>query len=320
MTEITAIGLFHCKAGSESEESETEVIQILEEDELDSFPNVREVTKSLVSTLKTRDFVGAKSARVHKFTSEAESPRGVSAVSTKDLLEELVERNSVRPNLETLASWYLQTDYAQSGLLIITHFVSRGGKDQIAIIKAPFVDDVYEPDDEKILSELDEVIKGDLKKGILYPRITPDGTEKWDEANVYQRESSQRYPKHWYEYLHLEPSKTSGELLADQFDNEEDSIPLEEAESTSEFEDILAEIDEPVEEAGVNVVIGGTKVKIPLGEILRRERIHLVKNGTGYHLIISGEKPKVTFFDHSSGQQREILKNLEEFDSFKKLE
>ncbi|WP_157557361.1 DUF3900 domain-containing protein [Natrinema pellirubrum] len=229
------------------------------------------------------------------------------------MLAQTVEGDNIKENLKTLASWYLQTDYAQSGLLLVTRFHSHGDQ-QVGIIKAPFVDDIYEPDDEDILNELNEVIKGDLKKGILYPRITPDGECRWDEVCLYQKQgSSSRYPKHWFQYLHLKPNPTSEEILSEMFEEEENE--LSEAESTEEFDEIVDNIDDITEEAEVSIKIGGREVKIEIGEILRRDRVHLVESEEGYHLVISGDEPTIRFYDNRRGEYREVLKGIESFDS-----
>ena len=76
--DIKAIGLFRCKS-----ESESDVIQILREDDLAKYQDVTRITQELIGRLIGKDFVGAKSARVHKFTKEASKPRDVDAISTQ---------------------------------------------------------------------------------------------------------------------------------------------------------------------------------------------------------------------------------------------
>jgi hypothetical protein len=320
MIEIQAIGLFHCRVGADVDEASTEVIQILQDELLEEYDPVRRVTKELLGELKGKDFVRQKSARIHQFTSEAESPRGAIGVSTKDLLSELRDGDNTEENLETLASWYLQTDYAQSGLLIVTTFISSGSH-QVGIIKAPFVDDIYEPDDDMVLNELEEVIKGDLKKGILFPRITPDGTEIVEEACVYQSQSSSRYPKHWYEYLHLEPDKTSDEKLAEYFkDLDKNENELTSIESTEEFDDARKSVEPDLQNAKVKIEIGGKEVTIELGEVLSRDHVRLVETNSGYHLILSGERPRVKFYHNQEGKYVEVLSNLDDFDDIESID
>lgn len=320
MIEINTIGLFHCRVDSSANLQEAEPIKIIKKSEVDSFGNPKEVTRSLLDTLTDKDFVNAKSSRVHKFTEEAYKPRDISAESTKELLEELLNRENIKENFETLASWYLQTNYAQSGLLIFSHFFLNG-EPQLAIIKAPFVEEAYEPDDEKVLSEMDQVIKKDLKKGILYPRITPSGGIRDDEACIYQGRSGSRYPKHWYQYLHLEPSRTSEEALADQYEEtDEDENPLTNVDSTDEFEHILQDVREDAREAMVTVEINNVDVKTKLSELLTKDGVHLVESESGHHLVLSGEKPTVKFYDTNKKEYREILTEIDSFDSFDELE
>lgn len=315
MLEIQTIGLFHCKVGGGSGSSgEAEVIQIIPNDSLSDYPNVDDVTRDLLGTLIGKDFIGKKSARVHPFSEEASKPRDISARSTLDLLDIAVKGEEIEDNFETLASWYLQTDYAQSGLLIITRFITSG-EPQIGIIKAPFMDDVYEPDDDQVLTEMDQVIKGSLKKGILYPRITPEGDSRKEEACVYQSGSATRYPTHWYEYLHLEPNKTADQILAEQYKEMEDDNPLDDVESTEDFEETYEEINEDVRGATVTVQIGNTEVRVKLKEILKREGIKLIEGDDGYYLILTGDKPVVKFYDAENAQYREILTGLESYDS-----
>jgi hypothetical protein len=311
--EINTIGLFHCHSDSKPG---TDTIQIIDKDELSEYETVNNITRQLVGKLEGKDFISKKSARIHEFTSKAHNPRDADANTTKDLLNSILERgDSVNRQIETLASWYLQTDYAQSGLLIVTH-LTNGGRPQLSIIKAPFVDDAYEPDDNEVLTKMDQVIQGNLRKGILYPRITPSGEERKNQACVYQAESSQRFPKHWYEYLHLDPSKTSDEILAEEFDSEDENDPLVSTESTREFDEIEAEIADHAKGATVTIEIANKEVKMELGDLLEREDVHLIEDEAGYHLVISGDRPRIKFYDGSDGRFKELMSNLEEFDEF----
>lgn len=314
--EINTIGLFHCRAESKAV---TDTIRVIEKDEIGEYGTVEDVTRKMIGRLKGKDFVDSKSARVHDFTPQADDPRDVDNHSTKDLLDTILNRKGdITEDLETMASWYLQTSYAQSGLLLISH-ITTGGRPQLAFIKAPFMDDAYEPDENRVLTEMDQVIKGDLKKGILYPRITPAGDVRKNQACVYQAQSSQRYPKHWYQYLHLEPSTTADEELSNALDTEESNNLLSNPTSTEEFEEVGSEIDPELKDAVVTVEIAGMEVDVKLGELLQRERVFLVKNDSGYHLIISGDKPKIKFYDGSEGRYRELLPDLESYDELTEI-
>ncbi|WP_152420577.1 hypothetical protein [Halorubrum tebenquichense] len=315
--EINTIGLFHCRAESKAV---TNTIRIIEKDKIGDYSTVEDVTRKMIGRLIGKDFVDSKSARVHDFTPQADDARDVDGHSTKDLLDTVLNRTGdITEDLETLASWYLQTDYAQSGLLLIAH-ITTGGRPQLAFIKAPFMDDAYEPDENRVLTEMDQVIKGDLKKGILYPRITPAGDVRKNQACVYQSQSSQRYPKHWYQYLHLEPSMTADEELSNALDSDEESQPLSDPTSTEEFDEIERAINPELKDAVITIEIAGMEVDVRLGELLRRERVFLVENDSGYHLIISGDKPKIKFYDGSEGRYRELLPDLDSYDQLEKVE
>lgn len=314
--EINSIGLFHCRASSPPE---TDKIQIIDRDDLDDYSTVQSVTRDLIGKLRGKDFVTRKSARVHEFTEDASEPRDTDANTTMELLSRIIEREGdIASDLERLASWYLQTDYAQSGLLIISH-ITAAGRPQLAIIKAPFMDDAYEPDDKKVLTEMDQVIKGDLKKGILYPRITPSGDVIHDQACVYQAQSSRRYPKHWFEYLHLDPSQTSDERLSEEFDSDDESHPLMSPTSTEEFDEIDDQLPDNLKNANVTVEIAGMDVKVELGELLDRDNVHIIREEGSYHLVISGERPRIKFYDGNEGRYRELLGNLDSYDTFEEL-
>lgn len=315
--EINSIGLFHCRASSMPE---TDTIQIIKRNDLADYVTVLSVTRDLVGKLRGKDFISRKSARVHEFTERADEPRDTDANTTKDLLNRITGREGdISPDLETLASWYLQTDYAQSGLLIIAHLTTND-RPQIAIIKAPFMDDAYEPDDKEVLTEMDQVIKGDLKKGILYPRITPAGDVMRDQACVYQAQSSRRYPKHWFEYLHLDPSQTSDEILSEEFDPDNESDPLVSPTSTEQFDEIDEQLPGDLKNAIVTVEIAGKEVKVELGELLDRDNVHLIHDENGYHLVISGDRPRIKFYDGQEGRYRELLGNLDSYDNFDDLD
>ncbi len=308
-TDVNAVGLFRCKTESTS----TDTIEILHSDKLEDYEPVRDVTRRLIGKLEGRDFIGSKSARIHSFTEEADQPRDVSATSTRDLLANILDGQDLNENFETLASWYLQTDYAQSGLLIITQYL-HSGHSKLAIIKAPFVE-AYEPDDDELLSELDQVIQTDLRKGILYPRVTPTGEQKKDQACVYQASSSSNFPKHWYKYLSLEKSQTPSEALSEEFDKEEDHV-LSSAESTDDFDEINEQLSQEARENNIEVQIGGGKeVRIKLKEILARENVHLVEDDSGFYLVISGEEPDLKWYDSQDNQWREVLKGISEYES-----
>ncbi|TKX72626.1 hypothetical protein EXE46_15540 [Halorubrum sp. GN11_10-6_MGM] len=310
---VNELGIFHCKT---EPQPETTPVQIIRNTDRDEYDTPISVARGLIGKLIGKDFVSdsTKSARVHDFTEQAEESRDKDANTTLGLLESILARETeISDDLRTLASWYLQTDYAQSGLLILAH-ISRGGNPQIAIIKAPFVDDAYEPDDQEVLTEMDEVIKGNLKKGILYPRITPAGEVRKDQACVYQAQSSQRYPKHWFQYLFLDPSKTADEALVEEFDAEDEDDPLVSTTSTEEFETALDEIPNDLHGAKVTLEIANKEVKVELEELLEKESVHLVEGNEGYHLVLSGERPKIKFYDAPEGRYRELMSELSEFD------
>lgn len=315
--DINTIGLFHCRA---EDSAVTDTIRIIKKEDIGEYGTVESVTRKMIGRLKGKDFVNSKSARVHDFTPQADDPRDVDNHSTSDLLNSVLNRQgNVSNYIETLASWYLQTNYAQSGLLLIAH-ITASGQPQLAFIKAPFMDDAYEPDENRVLTEMDQVIKGDLKKGILYPRITPAGDIRKSQACVYQAQSSQRYPKHWYQYLHLEPSTTADEELSNALNSEDESELLSEPTSTEEFENVDEKIEPRLKEAIVTVEIAGMEVNVRLGELLRREHVHLVENDSGYHLVISGDRPKIKFYDGSEGRYRELLSELDSYDDLDKIQ
>lgn len=311
--DILSIGIFRCRPDDESD-----TIRVLPKEELNEFQSPVSVTDNLLTTLTTRNFISAKNARVHKFTKEAEKPRDVEAISTRELLRECLEEENIRENFETLASWYHQTNYSRPGLLIITYF-KQNEVPQLAILKAPFMNDAYQADDDQILKETDSIVKSDLKKGILYPRITPDNAVNSDEACIYQREgSSKQFPEHWYRYLHLEPSKTPEERFAEHLKEEGESSPVAEVESTDEFGKIIDNLNGGIGESVVSISIGDRDVKVRLNELLERDGIHLVESNRGYHLVISGDRPEVKFSGIQGGAQQ-ILKGISDYDQMEEV-
>lgn len=309
MVDAEQIGVVLC----DKEEDSHEVLTQIEQSEMDAdeFEDATEATRTMLESLLRKDFTANKqTARVHEFDDmdgdDADHP-------VKSILESLRTDTDFESNIESLAQRYLNTDYSQSGVIIVTRF-SKDDHRQIAIIKAPFSVG-YEPDDQVGLSQLDEIIEDELKKGSVYPRVKySTGEERFDEIGIYQRS----WAGHWWKFHGLTETKTEDELLHDLAvsDVEEgETSTFADVESVDEFDDLRQTLDDEELAGDVAISIAGVTINVTLRDIVERN-VFLVEDG-GYYIVLSGNEPTFSIKNPGGTEYRtEVMENLEEYDSF----
>lgn len=314
MVDAEQIGVVLC----DKEEDSHEVLTKIEQSNMhaEEFEDATEATQSMLASLSGKDFTANKqTARVHEFSykdidDDDEHP-------VKSLLESLRTGSNFESNLKSLADRYLNTSYSQSGILIVTQF-SQDGHQQLGIIKAPFSVG-YEPDDQVGLSQLDEIIEDELKKGSIYPRVKySTGEERFDEVSLYQRS----WATHWWKFHELAETKTEDELLHDLAVDgvEEDEVsPLADIESVNDFDDLHLTLNDDELAGEVAISIAGTKINVALRDLVERN-VFLVEEDSGFYVVLSGNEPTYSIKNPNGDEyQIEVLENLTEYDSFNNI-
>lgn len=304
------IGVVLCNKDDDSYDILTKIEQ--SEMNADEFEDATEATRTMLASLSRKDFTANKqTARVHEFDDENGNADADHPV--KSILESLRAGENFESNVESLAQRYLDTDYSQSGVLIVTQF-SNDDHRQIGIIKAPFSVG-YEPDDQVGLSQLDEIIEDELKKGSVYPRIKySTGDEKFDEVGIYQRS----WAAHWWKFHGVTETKTEDELLHDlavSSVEDEETSPLSDVESVDEFDDLRQSLDDEELAGDVAINIAGVTIKVTLRDLVERN-VFLVEDD-GYYVVLSGNEPTFSIKNPNGQEYRtEVMENLTEYDSF----
>lgn len=298
----------------DKDEDSYEVLTNIEQSEMDTdeFEDATGATQTMLASLSQKDFTANKqTARVHDFDEEVVDDD--SGPPMKSLLDSLRTGSEFESNVGSLADQYLETDYSQSGILIVTRF-SNDGHQQLGIIKAPFSVG-YEPDDQVGLSQLDEIIEEELKKGAVYPRVKyATGEERFDEVGVYQRS----WAAHWWKFLGVTETKTEDELLHELAvsEVEEDEMsPFAGISSVDEFDELRETIDENQLEGEVAIRIAGITITVTVRDLVERN-VFLVEDD-GYYVVLSGNEPSFSIKNPSGSEYRtEIMQNLTEYNSF----
>ena len=310
MVDAEQIGVVLCDKDAKSRDILTHIEQSRMDD--DEFEDATEATRTMLTSLSKKDFTTNKqTARVHEFDYEdvnddAEHP-------VKSLLEPLRTGSNFESNLKSLADRYLDTDYSQSGILIVTRF-SNNGHQQLGVVKAPFSVG-YEPDDQVGLSQLDEIIEDELKKGSIYPRVRySTGEERFDEMGLYQRS----WAAHWWKFHGLTETKTEEEILHDlAVGGVEDgeTSPLADVESVNDFDDVRQTLDDDELAGDVAISIAGVTINVTLRDFVERN-VYLIEDD-GYYVVLSGNEPTFSIKNPSGAEYRtEVMENLTEYDSF----
>lgn len=310
MVDAEQIGVVLC----DKDEGSHELLTNIEQSEMDAdeFEDATEATRTMLESLSQKDFTANKqTARVHEF--DYENVENADDHPVKSLLESLRAGSDFESDVESLAERYLNTDYSQSGILIVTRFTTDGHQ-QLGIIKAPFSVG-YEPDDQVGLSQLDEIIEDELKKGSFYPRVKySTGEERFNEMGVYQRS----WAAHWWKFYGLIETKTEDEILhnlAVSGVEEGDTSPLAEIESVNEFDDLRQNLDDDELAGEVTISIAGVTINVTLRDLVERD-VFLVEDD-GYYVVLSGNEPTFSIKNPSSSEYRtEVMENLTEYDSF----
>lgn len=310
MVDTEQIGVVLCHKDDSSHEVLTNIEQ--SEMETDEFADATEATRTMLTSLSRKDFTANKqSARVHKFNDEEADDESEHPV--KSLLDSLRAGADFEASIKSLAQRYLNTDYSQSGILIVARFSDDDHK-LVGIIKAPFSVG-YEPDDQVGLSQLDEIIEDELKKGSVYPRVRySTSEERLDEMGIYQRSWS----THWWKFHGLVETKTEDELLHDlavRDVNEGETSPFANVESIDELNDLRQTLDDEELAGGVAISIAGVTINVTLRDLVERN-VFLVEDD-GYYVVLSGNEPTFSIKNPSGTEYRtEIIENLVEYDTF----
>jgi hypothetical protein len=310
MVSAEQIGVVLCDKDTNSYEVLTNIEQ--SEMDQDEFEDATDATRTMLASLTQKDFTANRqTARVHEF--DFDGIEEDSDHPVRSLLESLRNGSDFESYIGLLAERYLNTDYSQSGILIIIRF-SIDGHQQLGIVKAPFSVG-YEPDDEVGLSQLDEIIEEELKKGSVYPRVKySTGEERLDEVGIYQRS----WAAHWWKFHGLTETKTEDELLHDLAvsDVEEgEAGPLADVESVDEFDDLRRTLDDEELAGEVAISIAGVTINVTLRDLVERN-IFLVEDD-GYYVVLSGNEPTISIKNPSGAEYRtEVMENLTEYDSF----
>lgn len=310
MVDASRIGVVQCKG-----DGGYEILSTISQSDLDDndFEDATEATESMLGSLAEKNFSEIKqTARLHEFdysgvAEDEDHPE-------RSLLEKLNQGEEFESSLGDLANRYLGEPSSEPGVLIVVQF-SHHGHELLAIIKAPY-EDVYEPDNEVGLSEISEIIEDELKKGVIYPRVSYSLDEvRPDEVGIYQKNY---YANHWWGFLGLKGTKTNNELLDEIVVESTESggeSPLSKVQSVDEFEKIQKDIDNEKLDGKVNITISGIEIRVPLRDVLERN-IFLVNDGS-YYVVIPGNEPNITVTGQGSGDYRnDILENLKKYDSF----
>lgn len=309
MVEVDQIGVVLCDKDSESHEVLIDIDQS-EMDE-DDFQDATEATRTMLDSLSEKDFTANKrSARVHEFDGSV-NENGDHPV--KSILESLRSGSNFNSDIRALADIYLKTDFSHSGIIIITRF-SIEDHDQLGIVKAPFSVG-YEPHDEVGLSQLDEIIEDELKKGSVYPRVKySTGEERLDEIGIYQRS----WAKHWWKFHGVKKTRTNDEILHERAVSEVDEgepSPLEDVESTDELEDLRFTMDDEELSGTLRISIAGVAIDVTVRDLVERN-VFLVEDDD-YYVVLAGNEPTYSIKNPQGSEYRtEILENLTEYDSF----
>ena len=313
MVDINEVGLIVC----EKEPPDHEIIVHIEPSEIanDEYEAVIEVTDNMLSSLIAKDFPqNRQTRRLHEFD-YSETDEGEDH-NMKSLLSDLRDGDDFEDNLDSLSEEYVSTDYSRSGLLIVARFESND-HDQLAVIKAPFSTQ-YQPDDDVGLSEIEQVIEDELKKGGLYPRIKiSEDEEKPEQVGIYQRSWSE----HWWKFHGVGEVETSNEVLEEiaTTDSEDmDWHPLHDAEGVGDFDDMKEELDEDQLDGEVVIKISDKKIHVTLRDVVEGN-VSIVEDDR-YHVVVSGNEPEYYIESESSNEEDDeeipILEGLEQYDSF----
>lgn len=310
MVTAEQIGVVLCDKDTDSYEILTNIEQ--SNMDADEFEDATEATRTMLASLTRKDFTANRqTARVHEFDQDRIEDGGDHPVQV--LLESLRNGADFDQDIGSLAERYLGTGYSQSGVLIVTRF-SVDGHQQLGIVKAPFSVG-YEPDDEVGLSQLDEIIDEELKKGSVYPRIKySTGEERTSEMGIYQRS----WAAHWWKFHGLTETKTKDELLHDlavRDVKEGETSPLADVESVDEFDELRRTLDDEELAGDLVISIAGVTINVTLRDLIERN-VFLVEDD-GYYVVLSGNEPTFSIKNPSGAEYRtEVMENLAEYDSF----
>jgi hypothetical protein len=285
--EIERLALFSCKRAD----------RVLEKKWILSINELREINKELenvfrdniTGTIRSTGILNSplgNTARIHNFSSD----------SVRSICEKLLDPSEdFESNTEQLARKYYDTKRSQGAAIFI--FVIRMPPNSFVIVySSEYIKDIASFSNEKIIETLRDVFSRGLKKGIVYPYITPSGDLQDNRAKVFQRG---HYAEYWWRFFDLEKELSNKEILIRTFFKDE-----EERKASIQFN--LAYVRNIATRATVTtkvpvtIIIDGVEIELPFGGLYDTV-IPAIKDGEKRIVIIGDPSFKL-----SSNQFREI--------------
>lgn len=313
MVRIQAVSIIECSKNPNSRDK----LGVIGPNEIDQNGNqtVREVCERMVCDIIDDSDLGSgsgprydrdKSARTHDFQDAADSERQEQK-STKDVIEELRNLDSLEENSLTVADWYLDQSSSRSGILLVIPY-SYENDDFVAIIKTPFIEDALqaesEDDTEEIFKEAEEIFRENPHKTAKYPALK-HGDLDADAMNIYQKGASVDYPKYWYEFLRLEENLSPNEKLIDALD---DSGAIE-VDDSSEIGDKVSEKD--IEDIEAKIEINGIDISVELSQL--NENVFFAEESGEKFVILKGADTVI----ETKGSSKDKIFDTENFESLR---